>query len=70
MPVFQHTAQFPVPVEDLWAWYDSPGAFRRIMPEWEGIQPVEAGALVDDARTRFESVSVRCAPCGWLVIMV
>ena len=53
MPVFQHTAQFPVPVEDLWAWYDSPGAFRRIMPEWEGIQPVEAGALVDDARTCF-----------------
>lgn len=53
MPVHQHTARFEVPVENLWACYDSPGAFRRIMPEWEGIQPVEAGALVDDARTRF-----------------
>ena len=53
MPVYEHKATFDAPVDQLWAWYDSPGAFRRIMPEWEGIQPVEAGALVDDAKTRF-----------------
>ena len=53
MPVFQHTATYEASAEDVWAWYDSPGAFRRIMPEWEGIQPVEAGALVDGAKTRF-----------------
>ena len=53
MPTYVHTAPYDVPVEDVWAWYDSK-AFRRIMPEWEGIRPVKAGALVDDATTRFK----------------
>ncbi len=53
MPVYNHAATYDAPVEDVWAWYDSPGAFRRIMPEWEGIRPVQAGALVNDARTKF-----------------
>ena len=53
MPAYQHTATYNASAEDVWSWYDSPGAFRRIMPEWEGIQPVEAGALVDGAKTRF-----------------
>ena len=54
MPTYVHTAPYDAPVEDVWAWYDSKGAFRRIMPEWEGIRPVKAGALVDDATTRFK----------------
>ena len=54
MPTYIHTAPYDAPVEDVWAWYDSKGAFRRIMPEWEGIRPVKAGALVDDATTRFK----------------
>ena len=54
MPVYQHSARFEAPVEQLWSWYDSSGAFRRIMPEWEGIEPVEAGALLDGERTRFK----------------
>ena len=53
MPEFSHVASYNAPVENVWAWYDSPGAFRRIMPEWEGIRPIEAGALVNDATTRF-----------------
>ena len=53
MPLFEHTATYDAPVEALWSWYDSPGAFRRIMPEWEGIQPIQAGALIDGATTRF-----------------
>ena len=53
MPVYSHVASYDAAVEDVWAWYDSPGAFRRIMPEWEGIRPVQAGALVDGERTRF-----------------
>ena len=36
MPVYSHVASYDAAVEDVWAWYDSPGAFRRIMPEWEG----------------------------------
>ena len=54
MPEYQHIASYDAPVEDVWAWYDSKGAFRRIMPEWEGIRPVKAGALVNDATTRFK----------------
>ena len=53
MPVYKHVAAYDAPVDDVWAWYDSPGAFRRIMPEWEGIRPVQAGALVDGAKTKF-----------------
>lgn len=53
MPTYAHVAGYDAPVEDVWAWYDSPGAFRRIMPEWEGIRPLEAGRLVDNATTRF-----------------
>ena len=54
MPTYSHIAAYEAPVEDVWSWYDSKGAFRRIMPEWEGIRPVEAGALVNDATTRFK----------------
>ncbi|MCH1540372.1 MAG: TIGR01777 family oxidoreductase [Candidatus Poseidonia sp.] len=54
MPRYQHTATFDAPVEEVWAWYDSPGAFRRVMPEWEGITPLQAGALVNEARTKFK----------------
>ena len=54
MPTYSHIATYDAPVEDVWSWYDSKGAFRRIMPEWEGIRPVEAGALVNDATTRFK----------------
>lgn len=53
MPVYQHNATYDASAASVWSWYDSSGAFRRIMPEWEGIQPVEAGALVDGATTRF-----------------
>ena len=53
MPVYQHVAAYDAAVEDVWAWYDSPGAFRRIMPEWEGIRPIQAGALVNEAKTKF-----------------
>ncbi len=54
MPTYAHTAEYAHPVSNVWAWYDSPGAFRRIMPEWEGITPVQAGALVDGERTKFK----------------
>lgn len=54
MPTYAHTAEYAHPVNEVWAWYDSPGAFRRIMPEWEGITPVQAGALKDGERTKFK----------------
>ena len=54
MPTFAHTAKFFADKQQLWAWYNSDGAFRRIMPEWEGIKPINAGRLVDGEETIFK----------------
>ena len=54
MPVFAHTAHFKANKKEIWNWYNSDGAFRRIMPEWEGIQPMAAGRLVDGDETIFK----------------
>lgn len=65
MPTYEHLATYDAPVEDVWNWYNSPGAFRRIMPEWEGIAPIEAGALVNGATTRFK-VSLGPVKMMWI----
>ena len=54
MPTFAHTAKFSADKKQLWDWYNSDGAFRRIMPEWEGIKPINAGRLVDGEETIFK----------------
>ena len=47
IPTFNHEYTHKASQKEIWEWYDSPGAFRRIMPEWEGISPIQAGALRD-----------------------
>ena len=54
MPIFSHSAEHNATQKEIWDWYNSPGAFRRIMPEWEGIQPINAGALKDGEETIFK----------------
>ncbi len=54
MPKFTHQKQYEASKKELWNWYNSPGAFRRIMPEWEGIKPVQVGSLKDDEETIFK----------------
>ena len=54
MPHFNHTVEHSASKEEIWDWYNSLGAFRRIMPEWEGIMPMNAGRLVDDDETVFK----------------
>jgi len=54
LPIFSHQAQFNANKKEIWNWYNSDGAFRRIMPEWEGIQPMNAGRLVDGDETVFK----------------
>lgn len=39
MPIYAHDADYSHPREVVWNWYDSDGAFRRIMPEWEKLKP-------------------------------
>ena len=54
MPKFTHKKQYEASKQELWNWYNSPGAFRRIMPEWEGIKPVQVGSLKDGEETIFK----------------
>ena len=54
MSQFTHTAEHSASKKEIWDWYNSLGAFRRIMPEWEGIRPMNAGRLVDDDETVFK----------------
>lgn len=54
IPTFKHEYTHNATQEEIWKWYDSPGAFRRIMPEWEGISPIQAGALRDGEETIFK----------------
>jgi ligand-binding SRPBCC domain-containing protein len=51
---FSHVAEHSASKKEIWDWYNSLGAFRRIMPEWEGIRPMNAGRLVDDDETVFK----------------
>ena len=54
MPKFSYQAEHNATKEEIWNWYNSPGAFRRIMPEWEGIIPLNAGALENGEETIFK----------------
>jgi len=54
LPFFTHQAEHSATKKEVWDWYNSLGAFRRIMPEWEGIRPLNAGRLVDGDETIFK----------------
>ena len=59
MAKFSHQAEHNATKEEIWNWYNSPGSFRRIMPEWEGIIPMNAGMIEDGGETVFK---VRIGP--------
>lgn len=65
MPKFTHKKQYEASKQELWNWYNSPGAFRRIMPEWEGIKPVQVGSLKDGEETIFK-VSIGPIKRKWI----
>lgn len=50
--VFSLRSEFDVPVSELWAWHERPGAFERLAPPWEWMKVVERkGGLEVGART-------------------
>tara|TARA_B110000438_G_scaffold220841_1_gene214012 strand:+ start:9256 stop:10647 length:1392 start_codon:yes stop_codon:yes gene_type:complete len=65
LPKFTHKKQYEASKQELWNWYNSPGAFRRIMPEWEGIKPVQVGSLKDGEETIFK-VSIGPIKRKWI----
>ena len=64
MPIYEHTATFPFSRETVWNWHARTGAVRRIMPEWEGIRPLEVGGIKDGAVTTFR-MSIGIVPQKW-----
>lgn len=38
---FERRVTVPVPVERLWEWHMAPGAFERLAPPWQRIEPVD-----------------------------
>ncbi len=65
MPKFTHKKQYEASKQELWNWYNSPGAFRRIMPEWDGIKPVQVGSLKNGEETIFK-VSIGPVKRKWV----
>lgn len=65
MPIYEHTATFPFSRQTVWDWHARPGAVRRIMPDWEGIRPVEVGGIKDGAVTSFR-MSIGIVPQRWV----
>ena len=53
MPNFQNVLEVDASLEDHWNWYNSDGAFRRIMPDWEGLEPIQVGKIADGEMTIF-----------------
>ena len=48
---FEKQSIFPVPVEELFAWHERPGAFERLCPPWAPVEIVSRDpGLKDGAR--------------------
>ncbi len=46
--VYQHTATFDAPIDEVFAWHTRPGAIRRLVPPWQPVKVAkEAGSLED-----------------------
>ena len=65
MPIFEHNATFPFSRQIVWNWHARPGAVRRIMPDWEGIRPVQVGGITDGEVTEFR-MSIGIVPQRWV----
>jgi len=46
--VYQHTAIFDAPIDEVFAWHTRPGAITRLVPPWQPVKVAkEAGSLKD-----------------------
>ena len=54
MSKFSYQAEHHAPQEQIWNWHNRRGAFRRLMPEWEQIIPMNSGGIENDAEVIFK----------------
>ncbi len=52
MPEFRRLAPMPVSADALFAWHEREGAFERLAPPWQRIEPVSADPSVRDGTRR------------------
>lgn len=41
MPVFEHRSTLPFPATDVYAWHTRPGALRRLIAPWSGVEVID-----------------------------
>ena len=52
---FTRSVRVPVPVNELFAWHERPGAFARLAPPWDAPRVLEAtGGIRDGAKVRLQ----------------
>lgn len=60
MQHFMKKSSFPVPVDQLFAWHERPGAFERLNPPWSPVRVVDrSGGISDGAQ-----ITIAVPPVG------
>ena len=53
---FSKKSEFPVSVEELFAWHERPGAFARLAPPWQSVELVKhEGGIRDGAKVHVQT---------------
>lgn len=65
--IFTKRTPMPVPVEQLFAYHERPGAFMRLNPPWEPVEVLEhTGGIQDGAKVDLK-LSLGPVPVRWLL---
>src|SRR5690606_9781711 len=62
---FTRTLHADVPVHELFAWHERPGAFERLTPPWQDVRVVARDGGIRDGATVQLRVSALGVPTTW-----
>lgn len=48
MPTFSHQSELPFPAEVVFDWHRQPGAFARLNPPWDPVEPIDVDNGIED----------------------
>ena len=66
MPTFTKRTRINAPAAAVFAWHARPGAFERLTPPWERVQPLESSGGIEDGARRCFRVRVGPAWVRWV----
>ncbi|HMS02476.1 MAG TPA: NAD-dependent epimerase/dehydratase family protein, partial [Gemmatimonadaceae bacterium] len=64
---FSRSLRVPVPVRDLFAWHERPGAFERLAPPWQDVRVLSREGGIRDGATVTLEVRTLGVPSRWTV---